>query len=316
MTRLSVVIPTYNHARYIARAINSVLTQANEATEILVVDDGSTDDTPEQIRAIGHPITYLRTINQGPAAARNLGVQKSTGELVLFLDADDALQEGALESIRNCEARWPSADLYCGGYLSVDRQDRRKQRPLPRITSNKEHNFRACIRGKLELQIGATAVRRRVFSHVHFPEHLQNGEDVVFFAQALSKFESRLVDSHLVAKFDHAHRLRNDTKGILDGGTAAVEALFDSPALPTRLQKYRRVFAARQLLALSRTHYVRREFDQAVNRYHEALKQHPASVLRWSYLRKYVRSLLRSWAKQRPYRNESIDHIDARPSSA
>lgn len=316
MTRLSVVIPTFNHARYIARAVNSVLTQANEAIEILVVDDGSTDDTHEQIRAIAHPITYLRTTNQGPSAARNLGVQKCRGELVLFLDADDALLAGALESIRNSAARWPSADLFCGGYFSVDCQGRRKQRPLPKIETNKEHNFRACVRGKLELQIGATACRRRVFSHVHFPEHLQNGEDVVFFAQALIKFQSRLVDTHLVAKFDHAHRLRNDTKRILDGGITAVEALFDGPALPPRLQKYRRDFAARQLLALSRTHYVRREFDQAVDRYHEALKQHPASLFRWSYLRKYVRSLLRSRAKQRPYRTESIDYGDAWTFSA
>lgn len=312
MTRISVVIPTYNHARFIGRAVNSVRLQAMSDTEILVVDDGSTDDTYEQIRAIKHPVLYIRTTNRGPAAARNLGVQESTGRIILFLDADDALLDGALDAVRTHEERWPSTDLFSGGYLSVNQHGREKRRPLPRIGRNRERNFRSCVGGRLELQIGASAIRRKLFQHVRFPENLRNGEDVVFFAQALARYEARSIDLPLVAKFDHEDRLRNNTSRIVSDGMSVVESLFDSSGLPAELQKYRRVFAARQLLTLSRIHYLRKEYARAVARYHEAASLHPRSALRWTYLRKYARSLLRSWAKQRPCSNESMVYVDPR----
>ncbi len=306
MTRISVVIPTYNHARFIGRAMNSVRIQAMDDTEILVVDDGSTDDTYEQIRTINHPVTYIRTTNRGPAAARNLGAQESTGRLILFLDADDALLDGALDAIRVHEERWPSTDLFCGGYLSVNQHGRKKRRTLPRIGLNRERNFTAFIGGKLELQIGASAFRRQLFQHIRFPENLRNGEDLVFFAKVLARHAARPINSHLVAKFDHEDRLRNNTARIVSDGMSVVESLFNSSELPAEFQKYRRMFAARQLLTLSRTHYLRREYAQAVSRYHEAVSLRPRSALHWTYLRKYARSLLRSWAKQRPCSNESM----------
>lgn len=86
---VSIIIPTFNSARYITDAIESVFKQKYPNYEILVVDDGSTDDTAQIIRKFSDQIIYIYKPNGGPASARNLGIKRSNGEYIAFLDADD-----------------------------------------------------------------------------------------------------------------------------------------------------------------------------------------------------------------------------------
>src|SRR5689334_13044424 len=87
---VSVVIPTYNRAHTVVDAVVSVLSQTYEDLELVVVDDGSTDDTAERIAAVRDPrLSYVRAGHAGVSAARNLGVKHTHGELVAFLDSDD-----------------------------------------------------------------------------------------------------------------------------------------------------------------------------------------------------------------------------------
>ena len=95
-SRVSVVIPTYNRARLVARAVRSVLRQLEAGDEVIVVDDGSTDDTPSAIAAFGDRVRYLRVVNSGPGAARNRGISAAANPLVAFLDSDDEWQPGKL----------------------------------------------------------------------------------------------------------------------------------------------------------------------------------------------------------------------------
>ena len=99
MSRVSIIIPTYNYAEYIQKAIDSVLAQTYKNCEIIVVDDGSTDNTQEIIEnKYKNKVRYYYQENKGAPAARNKGIKKSKGEYLSFLDADDYLTESSIEN--------------------------------------------------------------------------------------------------------------------------------------------------------------------------------------------------------------------------
>ena len=97
MPRVSIIIPTYNCARYLGRAIDSAISQTYKDYEIVVVDDGSTDDTKDVAMQYGRKVTYLYQQNQGLSAARNYAVSNASGELLAYLDADDMWYPDKLE---------------------------------------------------------------------------------------------------------------------------------------------------------------------------------------------------------------------------
>lgn len=96
---ISVIIPTYNCAQYLPITIKSVIEQTYQDWEIIIIDDGSTDNTVEVVKPylFYNNIHFIRQHNQGPAAARNLGIAKATGKYVAFLDADDLWDKRKLE---------------------------------------------------------------------------------------------------------------------------------------------------------------------------------------------------------------------------
>ena len=97
--RFSVIIPAYNCGRFLAEALESVLAQTLPAHEVIVVDDGSTDDTPAVAARFGERILYHRQSNRGVSAARNVGIDRATGDWLAFLDADDVWEREKLEEV-------------------------------------------------------------------------------------------------------------------------------------------------------------------------------------------------------------------------
>src|SRR6266571_8138521 len=95
--RVSVVIPTYNSSQYLVNAVDSVLAQSVADCEVLVIDDGSSDDTQEVMSRYGPPVRYIHQPNGGVAVARNRGIEESRGRYVAFLDADDTWYGDKLE---------------------------------------------------------------------------------------------------------------------------------------------------------------------------------------------------------------------------
>jgi glycosyltransferase involved in cell wall biosynthesis len=95
---VSIIIPTYNRAGMLTEAIDSVLAQDFTDFELIVVDDGSTDDTPQILKAYGAKIRVMRQHNQGVSAARNRGITAASGRFIAFLDSDDLWQPGKLTS--------------------------------------------------------------------------------------------------------------------------------------------------------------------------------------------------------------------------
>ena len=108
---VTAVVTTYNQGPYIGAALGSVLAQTHRPLEIIVVDDGSTDDTPERVDRSRDRVVYLRQPNQGVAAARNTGVRQATGELIAFLDGDDLWEPEKLELQINAAVRHPESGL-------------------------------------------------------------------------------------------------------------------------------------------------------------------------------------------------------------
>lgn len=97
LSDVSVIIPTYNYGRFIEGAIKSALAQTVSPVEVIVVDDGSTDNTASIVAKFGDRVRYILQQNDGVCAARNRGVEESSGELIAFLDADDTWESTKLQ---------------------------------------------------------------------------------------------------------------------------------------------------------------------------------------------------------------------------
>ena len=107
MSKVSVIIPLYNKSKYIARALDSVFVQTYRDFEVIVVDDGSTDDGPEIVKGYSDPrIRLIYQVNAGPGAARNRGAEESMGPWLAFLDADDELLPDFLKLLQRASHQY------------------------------------------------------------------------------------------------------------------------------------------------------------------------------------------------------------------
>jgi len=183
--RVSVILPTCNRAHLVGEAIESVLAQTRPADEILVVDDGSIDATPERLAAFGDRVVAIRRENAGAAAARNAGLRAATGDWVTFLDDDDVWAPERLAVLeRDLEDAAPDVEAhvanirYVGeGYvydqmemLGIDAPTGRARRV--------EDIFAPAARG---FQLNGLACTRRIALEIGgFEEHLRTHEDKLF----------------------------------------------------------------------------------------------------------------------------------------
>jgi SAM-dependent methyltransferase len=126
--KVSVILNTYNRVAQVGKAIETVLSQAGVDLELVVVDDGSTDDTQAALASVTDArMRYLRQSNRGLSAARNVGAREAQGEWLLFLDDDDRLCEGALEALLTA-ANDPACRVVVGGVRYVRDGEVRKER--------------------------------------------------------------------------------------------------------------------------------------------------------------------------------------------
>ncbi len=113
MPRISVVIPTYNRSAQVPDAIRCVLEQSLPPHEVIVIDDGSTDDTTEALAQLLGKIRYIRTENRGVSAARNLGIREATGDWIAFQDSDDTWHPDKLRRQAECVAANGAKVCFC-----------------------------------------------------------------------------------------------------------------------------------------------------------------------------------------------------------
>ncbi|MBF6590223.1 MAG: glycosyltransferase [Ktedonobacterales bacterium] len=122
--RVSIIIPTYNRAHLVGDAIRGALAQTYRESEVLVIDDGSTDETPALAASFGGAIHAIRQSNAGVEAARNRGATEATGDYLYFLDSDDVPQPNAAQTLVALAEAQPEVGLTYGRAREVDFQGR------------------------------------------------------------------------------------------------------------------------------------------------------------------------------------------------
>jgi glycosyltransferase involved in cell wall biosynthesis len=137
---VSIIITTYNHGNFIADAINSALFQSYKNIEILVIDDGSTDNTRDIVSKYKDVVYYYQK-NQGLPAARNSGIEKAKGEFISFLDADDFLYPEGIEINLSYLISNENIAFVSGAYKNVDEEGKETQECSIHVEGNNFHNL-------------------------------------------------------------------------------------------------------------------------------------------------------------------------------
>lgn len=202
MPAISVIIPTYNRAGFLSRAIRSVVAQTLPCAEILIVDDGSTDDTARLVEQLQKessiPLRYFWQENSGPAAARNLGVDRAAGSLLAFLDSDDHWHREKLE------CQW-SVLQHHPHILVAHTREKWLRRGLHLNQKNRHlaptgHIFSLCLQ-LCAVGMSTVMVRRELFAVIGlFDPTFPCCEDYDFWLRASCRFPFLLVDRPLTIK--------------------------------------------------------------------------------------------------------------------
>jgi glycosyltransferase involved in cell wall biosynthesis len=159
---VSIVIPCYNGAAYLDEALKSALAQSYPKVEIIVVDDGSTDDSPEVAQRF--PVRYIRQQNRGKSEARNLGVRESKGSYIVFLDADDRLKPEAIDSGVKAIAHHPECAFAVGDHVFIS-SDGSYLSGSKKVANVRSH-YEELLKSNFIEMISTVLFRRSVFDEV------------------------------------------------------------------------------------------------------------------------------------------------------
>lgn len=215
MPFITVVLPVYNRAEVVSQAIDSVLAQTFSDFELIVVDDGSGDETVERLSRFGDPrIQVLRIpVNGGACAARNLGIEAARGEIVCFLDSDDVYLPQKLERVVARFAARPSLDLLVDSFLSRktkgDGERVKSKRNPPGLAGPA---FReAVFDRRVAKATTALSIRKRALREVGaFDPALRRRQDLDLVLRLSSKFVCTTTDEILWEKHDSADAISRD----------------------------------------------------------------------------------------------------------
>jgi glycosyltransferase involved in cell wall biosynthesis len=190
-SRISVVIPVFNGARFLAAAIDSALGQDDVSVEVIVVDDGSTDATAQVAAGYGEQVAYLRQPNRGPSAARNLGIARARGDFLAFLDSDDLWPPRNLFTL--LAAMTPGVDIVLG-QVQEQRFDAERQAWV------------ASRRPTFSLSLCAMLVRRETVARVGpLDETIRIGEDKDWFYRAKEAGQRIVYLGEHIAQYHRRH---------------------------------------------------------------------------------------------------------------
>lgn len=240
---VSVVIPNYNYGRYLKNAIESVLEQTYPHVEVIVVDDGSTDDSERVVQDYSERVRWLKQANQGVSAARNRGIRESQGALVAFLDADDAWRADKLAQQVPRFTR-PGVGMVYSGVRFVDEPGR----PLrTRVVGESGRVLRgmALMRGPGVPASGSSAVlRRECLDRIGgFDVTLSTAADWDMWRRVACHYEIEMVREPLIDYRLHGSAMHKNVDVFERDMLRAFERMFADPAAQDVYPLCRRCYA-------------------------------------------------------------------------
>ncbi|HHU5120724.1 TPA: glycosyltransferase family 2 protein [Streptococcus agalactiae] len=196
--KISVIVPLYNVEKYIINCISSLTNQTYQNIEIILIDDGSTDNSGRICKKLAqedHRIIYLRKENGGVSSARNLGLQYATGSYIGFVDSDDYISKTMYENLlkRLLET---NADIAETDFALIDNRFTKKKRKKIQKVLNKEEAIREFLSGNVvENNLVIKLFKKTVIANLKFKEDVIVGEDMLFSLQALQNSDRVTVDT-------------------------------------------------------------------------------------------------------------------------
>lgn len=191
-TLFSIIIPLYNKQEYIKSTIESVLKQSYTNYEIIVVDDGSTDKSPDIVKSIKDSrILLVSKTNGGVSSARNYGINISKGDFICFLDSDDLWERDYLETLNKIISQYKEVDMICSAYSIFKNTPQNILRTRRISTHNnalffKIKFFSYCLKEKKCIAFtSGTCIKKYIIekNNIHFEEGISLGEDIDFWVR-------------------------------------------------------------------------------------------------------------------------------------
>lgn len=252
---VSIIIPCYNHGKYLANAIQSVLSQNYPLVEVIVVDDGSIDDT--KTICLEYPVKYIFQKNSGLSAARNTGIKHANGEFLVFLDADDWLLDNAIKNNLDFLLNNVDAAFVSGGYeLFFEPEDKTWT-----IQQNiVDDPYCKLLEGNFIGMHATVMYRKCVFEKFVYNESLSYCEDYDLYLQ-ITRFYPSIHHNKLIAVYrKHDHNMSANYVGMMD---AALKVLsFQKKNLKTKFEKK----GYRKGLLYWKTYYSTKIYDKLIGK--------------------------------------------------
>lgn len=266
----SVIIPLYNKQEYIKSTLESVLKQSYTNYEIIVVDDGSTDKSPEIVKSIKDSrILFFSKANGGVSSARNHGINQSKGDFICFLDSDDLWTEDYLESLNKIITQKQDTDMICSAYgiFRVNPQSDIRAKRIKLKSQQKEAKidfFFYCLKEKRCIAFtSATCIKRKIINNhnLYFDEQINMGEDIDYWTRAASLANNIYYSDQIQVLY------RSESNNSLCAQGKSMEKSYpywkwyELPYMQAPMQKK---FTTRMIYTLCRDGYKRKEYSKVI----------------------------------------------------
>ena len=301
MPKVSVIIPTYNRANLLPECLKSVLAQSFQDFEIIVIDDGSTDNTQEIVSAF--PVRCLCQENGGPAAAYNKGIELATGEYIAFLDSDDVLLMNALEKGVEILDRHPEAGFSYGQAYLMDEKGRifgfRKSRPKYSCVREDSEEIRELLIFGNHIPHPTVMVRRSCLEEVgvYNLAFRSCAEDFELWVRLAQRYATAYIAEPLAKYRVHSQAICStlESKEIEQNDSVILESILNDARLGPILSPQRASAYAHLYLRLAGCAYDhRREMETVRDYLMSAMKTHPSGFLKSLWL-PWIILLVKTW---------------------